>query len=296
MKKLLVLIGMMCLSITAQAQQTQIKGFVKDSPGQAMEMANVMAFYKHDSLVASFGTTDFEGSYLLKVKSNEDYFIRCSYIGYETWEKEIRAEGDLMELSIELFATAMNLEGLEVVYEFPVSLSGDTLTYKADAFTNGQERKLKDVLNKLPGLEVDKNGAIKFQGKTVDKVLVEGKEFFDGDSKMAVENIPANVIDKIDVISNYNEVDPMRGLDNDDGLALNVRLKEGQKSLWFGDIEAGVGLKERYLVHPNIFYYSPKTSVNFIGDANNIGVYKVSFFQPDSGFNITKPQAFLPLF
>ena len=244
MKKLipLVLMGMMCLSISAQAQQTQIKGFVKDSLGQAMEMANVMAFYKRDSLVASFGTTDSEGSYLLKVKAGENYFIRCSYIGYETWEKEIMAEGELMDLPIELMSTTMNLDGLEVVYEFPVSLSGDTLTYKADAFTNGQERKLKDVLNKLPGLEVDKKGSIKFQGKTVDKELVEGKEFFDGDSKMAVENIPANVIDKIDVISNYNEVDPMRGLDNDDGLALNVKLKEGQKSMWFGDIEAGAGL------------------------------------------------------
>ena len=94
--------GMMCLSISAQAQQTEIKGFVRDSLGQAMEMANVMAFYKRDSLVASFGTTDSEGSYLLKVKSDEDYFIRCSYIGYKTWEKEIRAEGALMELAIEL--------------------------------------------------------------------------------------------------------------------------------------------------------------------------------------------------
>ena len=289
MKKLhiILVLGMLCLSISAQAQQTQIKGFVKDSLGSPMELANVMAFYKKDSLVASFGTTDSEGSYLLKVKSDEKYFIRCSYIGYETWEKVITAHGESMDIQIELIATAMNLDGLEVVYEFPVSLSGDTLTYKTDAFTNGQERKLGDVLNKLPGLEVDKKGKIKFQGKTVDKVLVEGKEFFDGDSKMAVENIPANVIDKIDVISNYNEVDPMRGLDNDEGLALNVKLKEGQKSMWFGDIEAGAGIENRYLAHPNIFYYSPKTSVNFIGDANNIGEQSFSmqdYFRFNGGF------------
>ena len=279
--------GILCLSLTTQAQQSKITGFVKDPNGNPMELANVMAFYKADSVVASFGITDADGRFLLKVKLDEEYFVKCSYIGYENWETELWVESDSIYYSILMKESAMNLEGVEVVYEFPITLSGDTITYKTNAFTNGKERKLGDVLEKLPGVEVDKDGAIKVQGKTVDKVLVEGKEFFDGDSKMAVENIPADVIDNIDVINNYSEVSQMQGLNNDESIALNIQLKDGEKNIWFGDIEAGAGLEDRYLVHPNLFFYSPKTSVNFIGDINNVGEQAFSmqdYFRFNGGF------------
>lgn len=287
MKNILFLFGIMCLAWSARAQQTTFEGVVQDSLNNPMELANVMAFYKRDSIAASYALTDSDGRYLLKLKEGEEYWIKCSYLGYEPWEGIFVAKGKSMTQLITLTESTYNLDGVEIVYEFPVTISGDTITYKTDAFTNGKERKLKNVLEKLPGFEVDKNGVIRVQGKKVDKVLVEGKEFFDGDSKMAVNNIPADVIDKIDLLQNYNEIGAMSGLGNNESLALNIQLVDGNKSMWFGDVEAGGGPDERYLAHPNVFYYSPKTSINFIGDINNIGEQAFTmrdYFRFNGGF------------
>lgn len=287
MKKILFLLGIVCLAWSARAQQTMFEGVVQDSLNTPLELANVMAFYNNDSTAASYAMTDADGRYALKLKEGIEYWIKCSYLGFETWEGTFVAKGKSMTQNINLVESTTNLDAVEIVYEFPVTISGDTITYKTDAFTNGKERKLKNVLEKLPGFEVDNNGEIRVQGKKVDKVLVEGKEFFDGDSKMAVNNIPADVIDKIDLLQNYNEISAMSGLGNNESLALNIQLIDGKKSMWFGDIEAGAGPNDRYLAHPNVFYYSPKTSINFIGDINNIGEQAFTmrdYFRFNGGF------------
>lgn len=167
---------------------------------------------------------------------------------------------------------AAELDEVEVTYEMPVSVKGDTIVYNTDSFVSGTEKKLKDVLENLPGVEVNDDGQIEVEGKTVSKVMVEGKDFFDGDSKLAVENIPANALSKVEVLKNYNEVSQMKGLTNDDdNVALNIKLKEGKKNFWFGEISGAYGFDDRYLAHPKLFYYSPKYSLNFITDLNNIG-------------------------
>ena len=136
-------------------------------------------------------------------------------------------------------------------------------------------------MKKLPGVEINEDGEIEVEGKTVTKVMVEGKDFFDGDSKLATKNIPADAVDKIEVLRNYNEVDQMRGVGNDqDNVAINIKLKDGKKNFWFGEVTAGAGVAEdegRYLVHPKLFYYSPKYSINLITDFNNIGEVPFTF-------------------
>jgi len=271
MKKAITIITFLWIYTSAYAQSVTIYGTVNDTVGSTMEQASVMAFYQTDSTVAAFGFTNRNGQFALTVDQNKSYFIRCSYLGFETFESPVTLQYDSTFIPITLHESPQSLKGFEVVEEFPVTISGDTIIYNTDAFTNGQERKLGDVLNKLPGFEVDKNGSVTVQGKKVDKVLVDGKEFFDGDSKMAVQNIPADVIDKIDLLTNYSEIEQMKGLGSEDNLALNIELKEGKKNLWFGDIEVGGGLPNKYLAHPNVFHYTPKSNINFIGDANNIG-------------------------
>ena len=108
------------------------------------------------------------------------------------------------------------LKELEIVYEMPVSISGDTIIYNADSFKNGTERKLEDDLKKLPGVEVNKDGEIEVEGKKVQKIMVEGKDFFDGDTKLATKNIPADALEKIQVLRNYNEVSNLKGLENNE--------------------------------------------------------------------------------
>ncbi len=220
--------------------------------------------------MASYGITDTDGRFRLILKKDSLYTLKVSYLGFETWEENYLATAS-QSIDIVLKAATNQLDGVEVVEDFPVSISGDTITYKADAFTTGKEKKLENVLERLPGFQIDENGQVKVQGKEVSKVMVEGKEFFDGDSKMATKNIPANAVDKVQVLRDFNEISPMSGLTDSDAIALNIKLKDGKKNLWFGDVSVGGGPKERYLIHPNLFYYSPKASINIIGDLNNIG-------------------------
>ena len=169
----------------------------------------------------------------------------------------------------------------------PVKISGDTLIYNADSFNTGTERKLEDVLKNLPGVEVNDDGQIEVEGKVVGKVMVEGKDFFDGDTKIATKNIPSNAIDKVQILKNYSEVGQLSGVQNNqDNIAINIKLKKGKDKFWFGNVTAGVSAIEGllnntsdtdvdnqslYLFQPKLFYYSPKYTVNVIGDLNNIG-------------------------
>ncbi|MEX0289926.1 MAG: carboxypeptidase regulatory-like domain-containing protein [Flavobacteriaceae bacterium] len=260
--------GYLCQSLNAQT--VTITGQVTDSLNNPLELANVIAINQNTQAMASYGITDADGRYRLSLKKDSLYLLKASYLGYKTWEAPFRAIEDLTK-NIELQQMADQLDEVELVQELPITISGDTITYNTDAFTDGREKKLEQVLEQLPGFEIDDEGQIKVQGKDVSKVLVEGKEFFDGDTKMATKNIPANAVDKVQVLRDYNEVGPLSQVSDSDDLALNIRLKDGKKNLWFGDITLGVGPEGRYIGHPNIFYYSPKTSINFIGDLNNIG-------------------------
>ena len=146
-------------------------------------------------------------------------------------------------------------------------------------------------MKKLPGVVVNKDGEIEVEGKKVTKLMVEGKDFFDGDTKLGVKNIPADAIDKIQVLRNFNEVDAMKGLGNDqDNIAMNIKLKSGKKNFCFGDITAGIGIakpESRYLVNPKLFYYNPKYSLNLITNFNNIGELPLTvqdYFKFTGGF------------
>jgi len=267
---LLLFLGIVLSGFFANAQNVVVEGTVTDSLTNPLELANVMAINKRTNGMASYGITDNTGRFQLRLKKDSIYILKVSYLGFETYETEVKATENQTK-NVVMRPAANQLDGVELVEEFAVSVSGDTITYNADAFTNGKEKKLENVLEQLPGFEVTDEGQVKVQGKTVEKVLVEGKAFFDGDSKMATKNIPANAVDKVQVLRDFNEVAPLGGVNDSDALALNIKLKDGKKNLWFGDVSAGAGPDGRYLAHPNLFYYSPKASFNFIGDLNNIG-------------------------
>jgi hypothetical protein len=263
-------IGLGFLCYTVNAQKVTLEGKVSDSINNPLELANVIALNKSSGAMASYGITDEQGRYKLNLDKDSLYVLRASYLGFKTWEATFKASNDTKK-DIILKASENQLDGVTVVEDFPVTISGDTITYNTDSFTTGKEKKLEDVLEELPGFEIDDEGQIKVQGKDISKVLVEGKNFFDGDTKMATKNIPANAVDKVQVLRDFNEIGPLSSVNDSDALALNIKLKDGKKNLWFGDISTGVGFEGRYLAHPNIFYYSPKFNVNFIGDLNNIG-------------------------
>ena len=271
--------------------QIKLEGYVKDSLGNGLELANVIAINKATSALDSYGITNENGRYKLNLKKNTIYSIQVSYIGMKSAAE--RLETLTSDLTKNFILQEDNLlDEVELTYEMPVTVSGDTLTYNADSFNKGTERKLEDVLENLPGVEINDDGQVEVEGKVVTKVMVEGKDFFDGDSKLATKNIPSNAVDKVQVLKNYAEVGQLSGVtNNQNNVALNIKLKEGKKNFWFGNILGGGGEPEvhpktdnLYLIQPKLFYYSPEYSLNFIGDLNNIG--EVAFTRRDY-FNFT---------
>ncbi|MCH7525124.1 MAG: carboxypeptidase-like regulatory domain-containing protein, partial [Bacteroidetes bacterium] len=265
------------LGINSYAQQITVSGKVTDSLQNSLAYANILAIPENDIVDISFAITEESGSYKLKLQQNQSYKITVSYLGFTPQTISVTTTNQDLVKNFALLENPNQLETIELNYTPPVSVKKDTITYRLDAFTTGEERKLRDVLKKLPGVEVDRAGNVTVQGKRITKVLVENKTFFTGDSKLAVNNIPADAVDKIVILDNYNEVAMLKGLQDSEDMAMNIILKEDKKKFTFGDIEVGAGIKERYLLHPNLFYYSPKTTVNFIGDINNTGVKSFSF-------------------
>lgn len=267
---------------TLTAQNLRVSGTVTDSIGNPLELANVIATRTSDGGMESYGITNTDGFYRFNLPSGEKYTLVSSFLGLNPTIKELdlTSTDDDQTLDFVMLPAENQLDDVEIVYEMPVVVRGDTIVYNTDSFTNGTERKLGDVLKKLPGFEVTDDGGIEVEGKTVSKVMVDGKDFFDGDSKLAVKNIPADALKKVEVLKNYNEVDQMRGLGNDqDNVAINIKLKEGKTNFWFGEVQGGLGDgdKTRYLGSAKLFYYTPKGSINLIGNTNNTGDVPFTF-------------------
>jgi len=230
-------ISLLLLIIVANITFAQIKlqGVVKDSIGTPLELANVIAINQETKALESYAITNSDGKYILALGKNGTYKLQISYIGLKTFEEIIKTTDKDIAKDFSL-VTDNSLEEVQLTYEMPVSIKGDTLIYNADSFKNGTERKLEDILEKLPGVEINDDGQIEVEGKTVSKVMVEGKDFFDGDTKVATKNIPSNAVDKVQVLRNFSEVGQLRGVtNNQDNVALNIKLKKGKESFWFGD-------------------------------------------------------------
>ena len=252
--------------------QIKLEGIVTDSLQSPLESASLVAINKKTRNLESYALTDINGKYKLNLNKNTNYNIQVSYIGLRTLEDSISTK----EISLlKDYNLRSDIALQEVIVKMPVIVRGDTLIYDADSFKNGTERKLEDIIDKLPGVEINEDGQIEVEGKVVNKLMVNGKDFFDGDTKIGTKNIPSNAVDKIQVLRNYAEVGQLSGVrNNQDNFAINIKLKSGKESFWFGDVTLGAGDSpddQLYLVQPKLFYYNPKYSINFISDVNNIG-------------------------
>ena len=290
MQKIILFFLLTLFALASNAQNIKLEGVVTDNSKVGLEMANVMAVNQQTKAMDGYSITNDKGKFLLSLKPNTPYTIKVSYIGYATFEENITTGNENSTKTIVL-AEGMELEGVEIVREMPVSIKGDTIVYNADSFKTGTERKLEDVLKKLPGVEVNADGEVEVEGKKVQKLMIDGKDFFDGDTKLGVKNIPADAIDKIQVLRNYNENSILKGVENNqDNIAMNIKLKDGKKNFWFGDMTAGIGVghdEERYNVNPKLFYYSPDYSINLITNFNNIGELPLTpqdYFKFTGGF------------
>lgn len=257
----------------AFAQKTTIKGHVLDSLNSPMPSATVMLLSAKDSTLVNFGVTDTKGFFEVKNVNRIDLILKITYTGFKTYSQLIRTPAtefiDLGDLVMEVALT--KLDELIIKGEKPpVVIKKDTIEFNATTFRVNPNATVEDLLKKLPGVEVDNDGTVRAQGEEVQRVMVDGKNFFGTDPKVATRNLPADAIDKVQVFDKKSDQTVFSGID--DGQrekAINLELKEEKRNAAFGNLQAGIGTEDRFQAKANINRFKKGEQFSFLGMANN---------------------------
>lgn len=227
-----------------------------------------------------FGQGNEDGKFSVQVNRDVDVTIEAFFIGYNDYSK--RYSIGRADTTIRIFLSQSTISFKEIVVRDtlpPIIFKDDTITYNANHFTTGNERKLRDLVERLPGLEIDDGNNITFKGSPIDKVLVEKKLFFGGSSELALNGIPADAVKNVQVIKDYNKYGFQLGSDIENELALNIEIKEEKKNIYFGDALLGGGIPNSYKVSANLFNYKKNRNLYGVIGSNNINEEVISLEQ-----------------
>lgn len=250
---------------------------VQDSLQQPIPFATVVL---ENGSSPQFKQTEELGKTSFKdIKISQLVNIKSFHIGYYDYAKTINEWPKNNSLIIIMKQKKEQLSTINISYDRPVKQSIDTLLYNLSEYTSGDENKLREALKKLPGIEVDRDGNVTSNGRNIERLFIENRQFFTGDEKIGVNNIPAQAVEKVEILDNYSDVSFLKDLQNSSELVMNLKLKEEYKQLLFGEIKTGAGIKNRFTVNPSNFLVSENKDINLIGDFNNTGVH--SFSQQD---------------
>ncbi|MEP6590471.1 MAG: TonB-dependent receptor [Gemmatimonadota bacterium] len=276
------------------AQQFDVKGVVVDSTRAVKSGAMVVALTRLDSVIAVFSTTGTTGRFELKRLKPGDYILQVTAIGYAPVRRDFTiTNATITADTVVMHAAAFKLNELVATAEHvPIVNKPDTLEYNAEAFKTRVNATVEELLKRLPGMTVETDGTIKAQGQTVQKVLVDGKEFFGNDPKMATKNLAAAAIDKVQVLDKKSDAAEFSGIDDgNQQKTINLVLKPNARVGYFGRSVAGVGPapgsegafagskadNARYTGALNLNRFSPTTQLSLIGNRNNVGNAGFSF-------------------
>ncbi|GAB3991432.1 outer membrane beta-barrel protein [Spirosoma daeguense] len=241
--------------------------------------ASISLLSGRDSSLVSFGITDGDGKFLFPKVAEGQYRVLVTYVGYRSRAQRIsitKADQIAEVGTVELIAESQTLTEVSVQGErAPVAVKGDTLEFNAGSFKTRPNAQVEELLKKLPGVEVDRDGAIKAQGQTVTKVLVDGKPFFGNDPKMATRNLPADIIDKVQLFDQSSEQSAFSGVDDGDReKTINITTKRDKRKGSFGQQSLAVGPKPgddaRYSGRISFNQFNDGRQISVLGMANNI--------------------------
>lgn len=255
-----------------------LKGIVSDSDtGMAIEYATVQLLAMPDSTLVSGVVTKKDGSFSLCLSKPGKYCVMASYIGYNSFSKQIYYKSlpqrDVVLGNLKLSFDAIMLDEAVVTAEAPpVKVDEDTVAYNASAYKVSEGAVLEELIEKLPGAEVDDDGKVKINGRELKKIMVDGKEFFGGDLKTGLQNLPVELIDQLKTYSKESDMERMTGIDDgDDEVVLDIKFKKGKNKGWFGNLDAAGGTQERYSSKVMLNRFIEDTQHSVIGSANNVG-------------------------
>ncbi len=268
----LLILPFLLLSLTLFAQKkVDITGIAIDSAGTKLSGATIKAMNAKDSV---FAFTDKDGKFALSITPLFPVDITISLVGYIPYTKRvntipigtdgIRLDSVLMETDVTL------LPGVEVTSVQPIVVKEDTIEYNARAYKVEEGAPVEDAIKKMPGLEVGKDGAITAQGKPVSRVRVNGKDFFGGDVQTATKNLPADIIENIQIIDDYGDEANLTGIKTGEPeKIININIQKNKNRGFFGNASASAGDKGRFGSGISANLFRDETQINFLGSVNN---------------------------
>lgn len=286
MNKILTIVACVLLSLTASAQTTgSVRGKLLDTLNkQSLKDASITVLDARDSSLEVFTLAKADGSFSLLNIPFGAMIVKVRFQGYEPYAKKItfsvaNANIDLKTIYLK---TASNDLGNVTVTESVIRMKKDTMEVSASAFKTKPNAVAEDLLRKIPGMEVAKDGSIKSQGETVQRVLVNNKRFFGDDPKMATKNLPPDVIDKIQVFDDQSDQSKFTGFDDGNRVkTINIITKKEMRKGVFGKAVAGAGTDGKFDESFNFSKMNGDQQLTFLGQANDIN--KQNFTQQNIG-------------
>jgi len=277
MKKVIIsLLMVMTGLLPLAAHDAVINGVLVDSQDttELIEATVKLLMANKDSTMVKGTTTDLNGVFNMKGVKPGKYLLRFSYLGYNDVIKHVTVGEDGRDVNIGVVTmdpnTIMLKETVVVGVKSPIVVKEDTIEFNADTYKTQANAVVEDLLKRLPGVEVGSDGKITANGKEVKKILIDGKEFFSDDPTVASKNIPADMINKLQVIDRKSDLARLTGVDDgDDETVINLTVKKGMNNGWFGTVNAGYGTDDRYAGNVMINHFRDGNQFTILGGGNN---------------------------
>lgn len=280
MQRFLFIFFLLC-SFTAFSQTHTIEGDIFNTEGEPLGAATAVLLNPADSTMEYFGISNRAGHFGIMYIKPGEYLMQIAFLGYRSIyrELEIPLSNGTYYGRVAMEPNPVDIDEVQVYGErIPIRIKRDTIEFNAAAFKTKPDAVVEDLLKKLPGFEVDRAGNIKALGENVVKVLVDGKEFFGNNPKVATQNLPADAIDKVQVYDKKSDESEFTGVsDGSRNRTVNLILDEDKKKGVFGNVIAGYGTDNHYLGGGKVYKFTDKNQIAVLGTQNNINQLGFSF-------------------
>lgn len=263
-----ILVNLYCFT-----QNGDIQGYVYDKKDKTPIASAYVKLLDQDSTYIKGSLTTEKGKFNISTKKG-NYILEFSYLGYKTSYLNISLTNDQPSISkdsIFLETSSILLDGALITTQIPdVRVKGDTIEYNARGYNVEEGAVLQDLIKKIPGIEIDSKGNVSANGKPINKILVDGKEFFSDDIKVALQNLPVEMINKLQLYKEPSEMSKLTGVkDGDEQQVINLTVKEEIKQSIFGSTDAGYGTDDKYNVQGIVNYMKGESQYSVVGDLSN---------------------------
>lgn len=274
MKKTLLLLTLMFTVIILHAQKLHIDGKISDSEKKAIENATVYLLKEKDSSIINYTATNREGKFSLKIDDvKEPSILKIDADKLSSYSKKIDKIDQslsLGDIQLEKQSIVNNIDEVKITAS-PVKIKKDTIEFSAAAIKVRPDSKIEELLKQIPGVEINNDGKITVNGKEVDQIMINGKPFFDKDGKIALQNLPADIIKNIQFTTTKTKEEELSGTAaKSQNTTINFNIDEKKNKGLLTRLTVGYGSDKRYEASGLASYFKGDTKVSILASSNNI--------------------------